>query len=341
MIMAGTNITAFADPLTKIPVSYLVQRIRNPKSELVAEINQLRIIHSLDSKQYALKKRNLPYFVCGIFSPPIRKKENFAYTDKFVLDVDNLNEKGLDIEVLKGRIARDERVMMCFKSPSENGLKFLFRLEEKCYDHRVYTAFYREFLKDFSTRYGLEQVVDWKTCDVTRACFFSMDEDAYYNPDAQAVKLSAYVDVNSPAAFHDLLRQQAKKEKEVKAEIREGEEKLPSDPDAEIMEKIKAKLNPRIAKLQKDKEVYVPEELNSIIPEIQAYIESLDLKLDEVINIQYGKKLRISLGQKRAEVNLFFGKRGFSVVISPRCGTDKELNTLAADMIKAYIAEMR
>lgn len=62
--------------------------------------------------------------------------------------------------------------------------------------------------------------------------------------------------------------------------------------------------------------------------------------LTEIINIQYGKKLRMSLGLKQAETNLFFGKRGFTVVVSPRCGTDSELNNVTADLIRSYIEEI-
>ena len=40
---------------------------------------------------------------------------------------------------------------------------------------------------------------------------------------------------------------------------------------------------------------------------------------------------------KQAEINLFFGKKGFSVVQSPRTGTNAELNQLMADLIIGFI----
>ena len=70
---------------------------------------------------------------------------------------------------------------------------------------------------------------------------------------------------------------------------------------------------------------------------IKSYIEETGLQVSEVINIQYGKKLRVSLGLKQAEVNLFYGKRGFSVVISPRRGTNSELNDLVAELLRSFI----
>ena len=43
------------------------------------------------------------------------------------------------------------------------------------------------------------------------------------------------------------------------------------------------------------------------------------------------------MGQKEAEVNLFYGKRGFSVVISPRRGTNEELNNVVAELIQQFV----
>ena len=62
--------------------------------------------------------------------------------------------------------------------------------------------------------------------------------------------------------------------------------------------------------------------------------------LAEVINIQYGKKLRFRVGMRKAEINLFYGKRGFSVVQSPRTGTDAEANALMADVVNCFLMEM-
>lgn len=43
------------------------------------------------------------------------------------------------------------------------------------------------------------------------------------------------------------------------------------------------------------------------------------------------------MGMKQAEVNLFYGKRGFSVVQSPRTGTNADLNQLMANLITGFI----
>lgn len=63
-------------------------------------------------------------------------------------------------------------------------------------------------------------------------------------------------------------------------------------------------------------------------------MNSYSISTDEIIDIHYGKKFRFSLGYRKAEINLFYGKRGFSVVISPRAGTDNELNAVCCDVLK-------
>ena len=59
-------------------------------------------------------------------------------------------------------------------------------LKAKNFDYKVeyqrlYSLFYKKFVKSFSEQYDLQQVVDAKTSDVSRACFLSHDKDAFYN----------------------------------------------------------------------------------------------------------------------------------------------------------------
>lgn len=133
MILAGRNIQSAGDPLTKVKVEYLYYSLRNPKPQIVGHIRQLRIVQSLDRKQYSLLKRQLPYIVCSIFNPPIRRTENFAYTEHFIIDIDHIGEKGLDISSLRQKLQMDPRVELSFLSPSQDGLKLMFRLSERCY----------------------------------------------------------------------------------------------------------------------------------------------------------------------------------------------------------------
>ena len=339
MIMAGSNIQSPADMLRKVQEDYLHRSLLNPKPELAARLRQLRVAYRIDSKQYAVQKRSLPYVVCGIFNPPYRRTENFAYIENFIIDIDHLASKELSVAEVRKRVQADSRVLMCFTSPSEDGLKVMFRLSEKCYDAGLFSIFYKEFLRQFSSQHQLEQVADSRTSDVTRACFVSVDSEAYYNVLADPVYLSEFVDTSRPLDVFDTKAKQDKEEKEEtrQQKAEEREEKQSSDPGKEVMERIKQQLNPKARPASQKPPVFVPQQLVEIMGSLKSYIEETGLIVTEMISIQYGKKIRIKMGLKEAEINLFFGKRGFSVVKSPRCGTNDELNDVCAQLMQAFV----
>lgn len=338
MISAGKNITGSADALQKVTVKYLYDSLRNPKPELEATIRQLRIVHDLDAKKYSSLKRQLPYVVCGMFNPPFRKNSNFAYTEYFIIDIDHLSDKELEIEDTRKRIIGSPRVMLCFSSPSGDGLKVLFKLKERCYDAGIYSLFYKTFVAQFAASYGIQQVIDTRTSDVSRACFVSIDANAYYNADAELIDINDYLSMSDPQALFDQKHVVEKAEKNIAAE-QKPENQTPADPDQEAMARIKAMLNPRATTKAAKANVYVPSELEQIMDDLKKQVEQTGLQMSEVLSIQYGKKMRFKLGLKLAEINLFYGKHGFTVVQSPRSGTNAELNELAANVVQNYIDE--
>lgn len=333
MIMASTNITSATDPLRKIREEYLHRSLVKPKPEIEARLRQLRVAYQIDPKLYAVQKRSLPYVVCGIFNPPYRRTENFAYIENFIIDIDHFSSKGLSASEVRQRIEGDTRTLMSFLSPSQDGLKVMFRLSERCYDAGKFSIFYKEFVKRLSQQYHLEQVVDGRTSDATRACFVSMDPDAYLNILCDPVYMNEYLDLSNPTLLMDM---KAEQDKEEKANGKSEEAAPHGDPDKDVMERIKQQLNPSKPKREKP-EAYVPAQLTEILGELKRYIEETGLIVSEMISIQYGKKIRIKMGLKEAEINIFYGKRGFTVVKSPRCGTNTELNDVAAQLIQAFI----
>jgi hypothetical protein len=332
MIQAGNSIKTFGDSLQKISVDYLYNSIKNPKPEIINKIRQLRIIKNIDQKQYRQLKVQLPYFVCGMFNPNIRRIENFAYSEYFVVDIDHISEKGLEIGVLRKKLESDNQILMSFLSPGEDELKLLFRLSKRCYDANIFTIFYKAFLTDFSNRYYLEQVVDSRTCDVSRACFISYDPDVYFNPKADNVNLDLFFDTENSFNFFN----EKKVINENLRKISSYEQPIKEDVDSDIVLKIKSILQSSHPKPHK-KEVYVPERLNEIIDELQSYITETGVVIKDIINISYGKKIKALVGVKEAEVNLFYGKRGFSVVQSPRTGTSKDMNVLLSNLIESFL----
>ena len=79
MLLAGKNIQAAAESLQKIELEHLFQSLQHPHPVVESRMRQLRIVRQTDAKLYTKLKKTLPYFVCGNFTPPIRKTENFAY----------------------------------------------------------------------------------------------------------------------------------------------------------------------------------------------------------------------------------------------------------------------
>ena len=337
MILFGHNITSPNDALTKVSVANIYLALRNPKSETLVQIRQLRLVRSIDHKRYGVLKKQLPYMVCGMFSPPFRRSENFAYIEYFMLDIDHISEKQLSISELKKRLITDNRVVLCFVSPGEDGLKVMFRLSERCYDKGLFSLFYKAFAWQVARQYGIEQVIDAQTCDVTRACFVSFDAEAYYNAEAERISIEGYLPHDNPTAMLDL-----KHELESSGESDSLPPKVPSEPkpdvDDETMRNIRAILNPKAAQ-KPQKMVYVPEQLNEIVEDLKSYIIQTGVEVTEIINISYGKKIRMKMRLRQAEVNLFYGKKGFSVVKSPRTGTDEEFNDIAAQLIQSFLIQ--
>ena len=336
MISVGTNVRNNTEPLMKVTPDYIFNALRNPKPNFESRIRQLRVVRQLNEAQYASLKQQLPYFVCATFNPPFRKSDNFAYTQYFVIDIDHIGAKGLIIGDLKAKFISDPRTLLCFVSPGEDGLKVMMRLKDKCYDAGVYSVFYKRFVSDFSTQYNLQQVVDAKTSDVARACFMSVDRNAYYNPSAEPVDMSRVINLMDSS---ELLRQKKAAEKDIKELPSQDAPRL-REPDEDSMDKVRQLLKMRQKKQAPvAQDVYVPEILNQLEEKLRNYVNDVGFTISEIINIQYGKKIRAELGLKKAEVNLFYGKKGFSVVVSPRTGTDESLNSLLAETVQTFINE--
>lgn len=333
MLQAGKCIYQTNDPLVKVTPEYLYHAVKNPKPGVASAIRQLRLVKNIDTKRYQVLKRDLPYVVTGIFHPAVRRTENFAWTSHFMLDIDHLSVKDTTPEQLKTKLAADPRILLMFISPGEDGLKILFRLNEKIYDAARYSLFYRAFVDKFSAQYQLDQVADTRTSDVTRACFVSLDNDAYYNPNAEPVVPENFVDFNNYLET-----------KQLKADLKEKEKKArennPPAPKLELedeaLEKIKKTLNPHF-KPKREKQIFVPDEIEQVSETIVEQMLEKDIATTEITGIHYGKKFKFALGRKQAEINLFYGKKGYSVVISPRNGTDNELNKICRQLLAEWL----
>jgi len=335
MIMTGMGVTVKDDPLHKIKVEYLYHKLLQPNPDIEARIRQLRIIRQLDPKQYSNLKRQLPYIVCGMFNPAVRKSDYFAFTEYFIVDIDHIEEKELSVESLKAKFIADKRVVLCFVSPGQDGLKIMFRLRDRCYDAGIYSVFYKVFVSKLGAEYNIEQVIDTRTSDVARACFVSMDADAYFNTEAETVDLELYLNTDNVSEMFRI-------KKEVEAKLPAvAEKKEPTiGVDDSTIAQIKALLRPDLKQALQKPEAYVPQQLDDIMDGLVAYIEPTGIIIKEITGINYGKKMQFLSGIKQAEINVFWGKKGYSVVQSPRRGTNAELNQLMADLIQQFVLQL-
>jgi tetratricopeptide (TPR) repeat protein len=337
LLSYGKCITQKDDLLTAINLQQVFEMIKQPNESIKTLIERLRLVQTIDKNQYGLLKRQLPYLVCSIFNPPCRRIENFGYTECFIVDIDHIAEKGLDINSLRTKLIADSRTMLCFVSPGQDGLKIMFRISERCTDAGHYSLFYKTFIQVLAQQYGFEQVVDKTTSDVSRACFMSYDPEIFFNPDADTVYIKDFVDFDNLFEVKTLEHQLKKEENEKKKE--KPKEKAPTGPDEDAFALIKERLNAKKSAVRSKPQVYVPEQLNQILEKLRAYIGEIGVTIEEIIDIQYGKKFKFRYGISQAEVNLFFGKKGFSVVKSPRQGTSEQLNELMTTYIQLFIGD--
>lgn len=336
-VSLGTNLVSTNEKLTSIPLIELYEKIAHANPTFTNEIEVLRSVYHLDAKKYSMMKKALPYFVCAKFDPAVRRLENFASTSCFVVDIDKIDEDEVTLEGLKNELDKDDRIAMMFTSPSGHGLKLLFLLDKPCLDYNIYSSFYKQFAMDFATEHHLENYIDYKTNDVTRACFLSADSTASLNTTAIPICLEDYVNLECVDLF-------------VKEDLASSNTDFPNtgtilpqvtttEPDHDTMARIRERLelNSKKRLPAETRPIYVPEEITNILTGLKDSVEETGVELYDTRNIQYGIKLMFRTHQLRAELNLFYGHRGFSVVESPKRGTSMQLNSLMAQLVGDYI----
>lgn len=337
MLQLGMNLTLGpADTLKKVQTPDLVKYIKNGSFDLKTKVEQLRRIQALDFRKYQDLKKSLPYFTCGIFHPPIRKTENFAYAESFVLDFDHLSSKELTPGWLKEKLSGDERTQMIFISPGYDGLKVLFTLSHRITDPVKFSLFYKLFARQFTSEYGIEQVMDSSTSDVTRACFLSYDPEIFYNTNPLLVNPDSYIDFDSAEQVEEAEKMYTDTPP-ASTQPDQGLNDVEKDNlTKEILDSIRQKLNPK-AIIRREKQIFVPQRLNDLEKLIREEADDIGLTVSGVKNINYGKQITFSLDLMVGEVNIFYGKRGFTVVKSSKSGCSEELNDLAYDFVLSIL----
>ena len=144
------------------------------KSEITEIRNCLKENHK--NKSDELKNSLLGFTVSAIFDEKRRKERVIKYYGVMVLDIDDLKDEE-EVERIKKEVEKIEYTKMAFVSPSGLGLKII--VETNNTDVERHTEVYKKLVNYYENQLNVE--FDSQTCDVSRLCFFSYDETAYYN----------------------------------------------------------------------------------------------------------------------------------------------------------------
>lgn len=338
MLMAGSNISDSGDKLMKVKVDYLYHRIRCPKPEIATIVRLLRTIRDIDSNRYSHAKKQLPYFVCGTFQPPILRLENFAYIKHFVIEINNLDIQSVDIEEIKQKLSSCKNVTMIFVSPSEISLKILFTLSQRCYDIGLFSMFYTIYVRKFMEDNKLKFNPLTATASVTQACFISVDETAYYNPNAQPIDINLYIDTNNPVALFDTMREVRHAAHELKKTLPASSDKAETkDPSKESMLHIKEILLGAKSLVKDRKPMTDSKEVDSIVEGLKKFCADHTIIMTECIPLHHARKMRFTMDGQYSEIILYKSAKGYFIVQSPVGKVSKRLNSMTAEIINAYL----
>ena len=313
MLYFGTSLhQSHLERLRPLSIEAVFQLITDPKADLAHQTARLRRMLTLDAKAYAGAKQTLPFVTGSAFSEGLRQKTNFEQANYTVLDLDHCFRTPLERNRLCDRIRQTCPPELLFTSPSGQGLKLVYRLDPPCSNADQYTRFYRAFASHLAEHLQLNGIVDLRTCDVSRVCFLGHDPEAVFTPTV------------APLVWGELLPSEPERMELTPVRTPEGNEVRV--PDAETYRHLRQLVNPQRPARPPGPEPFVPLRLREVEELIRSQFSASATRLTEILPIRYGLKLKFTEGPHEAELNVFYGKRGFSVVRSPRTGTHPALN---------------
>jgi hypothetical protein len=333
MFFIGTGFSSAPAHFETANLSQLAARIREPEPWLRELIKTLRNLRSIDPETYRKRKTALPWFIGATFLDQVRKAENLVCIEHFVLDIDHCLEHGHDPKALVQRLKDDPEVALAFVSPGGDGVKCVFTLDGRIEQPKVFSDFYRVFTRQFSARYGLEAAVDAKTFDVARVCFVSHDPGLWLNEKARPVVWKG-ISPGLEVAVPEIPFGNGKPMVIDLGDVAGTPEKTGGmEPGKELMKEIRKVLQPQPVRPPAQVMPPMPQRLRDAQPGVLQALLERGITVVEMKEIQYGLKLHLGYGGFHAEVNVFYGKQGFSVVPVPKSGTHPELNTLVCEII--------
>jgi hypothetical protein len=323
MLYFADNLLDSNTVLQALSLEAVFHRVRDDAA-LREDIARLRRVRQIDKSAYARLKARLPYFCGARFEGGIRRSAHFEQIGWMILDVDHYDGPEADLEALRVRLCADERVALLFRSPGGDGLKLVFRLQEPCTDTKQFSDAYKGFAFAFGEQYGLERYIDFRTCDATRVCFLSSDPGAYVNPMAETVAWQRYLPEQVQPVLVQALFSASATEGVVAPEKPGCSHQIHPETYADILRKLQTRARPNPLK----RDVFVPEALQAAVPAVVQALSAEGIEVTEQRDIQFGCQLIARHGNNTAAVNVFYGKKGFSVVLVPRKSDHPQLGDL-------------
>ncbi len=308
MILIGQNIRQNpAETLKQISLNELINIIKEPDTNLANQTERLRKIAQIDQTVYKSLKLQLPYIVLGTFQNNIRNTESFTETDMLVIDFENCLKTPIQSKDLLQTIVKQDDVLLSYVSPNGLGLKIIFQLDEPVTCPKTFSAFYKAFSRSFAERIHLLGTLDTRTSDCTRACFLANDPNIYYKPNPIKIEWTKW-------------SQEAET-----TEIKKPDLAPMNIYNEETHQKVLKLVSPNTPSRPKI-EPTVPEILKNLDNDLRTQLGSQGIYVQQIIEINYGIKIVCAHQNHLAEINVFYGKRGFSVVKTPKSIIDPNLN---------------
>jgi len=363
----ANGFSGHSQPLRAIPIEELYARIQKGSDGLQSQVSMLRgLLAQGDDAGYQQRKRFLPYFLAAEFRDGRRRMDHLVAAYGWVIDLDHACETPEQFLALRDRLWRDPRIELLFISPSGKGLKLLFRFAEPLRGSKPFSDAYQAFTRQFARQYDLQSVVDFKTHDVSRVCFLSHDPDVLYRPEPLLLYPDTYLELGMGYGYGGASSQDpllglseslipplespgegASQEEVVPRpamqedipplpEPVDEEEASPSvEPTDEQWLQIRQTLSPE--KSVRQRQVQVPEEIEQLTPQILQAAQDLGLSIKDTLDLNYGRKFVFGYQHLWAEVNVYYGKHGFSVIKSPKSGSHAGLRDMGYDLLHRII----
>ncbi len=344
----GTSIrNSKNDILKAISLPELQAMLLNDTQPLALLTKQIKELKKLNNTTYQEAKKQLPYICLSDFRDGVRHSDNFVQANGWVIDIDNIGTTTNDLQLLRENIQKDPFLAMSYISPSGNGLKLLYFFETPIQDTKRFTLLYKAFIEQITNQYNLDTSrVDSKTNDATRVSFICTDKDVYYNPNFRLLVPILPI-VNTTTTPTPAPPPYATDTKDTTDEYTFVEDiSIPftaakNTQQEETYQQILNTLHPNSKPLRTTQAIIIPPILNEILQNVTDAIQYHAFELHSIKDIQYGKQITCKNRIHTAEVNIFYGKRGFSVIKSVKTTTHASMNAALHAIVTDCIYQLQ